>query len=94
MKKTMIFLIAMAVFTAKAQQKVLAPTPPMGFMTWNYFGVDFTENDIKTMADAMVANGLVELGYNYMFASKRDKIRNVLRCCTPYLCWLYGEFAF
>ncbi|MBS9767074.1 MAG: glycoside hydrolase family 27 protein [Flavobacteriaceae bacterium] len=75
--------MAMAVFTAKAQEKVLAPTPPMGFMTWNYFGVDFTENDIKTMADAMVANGLVELGYNYMciddgWQGGRDTKNNII----------------
>ncbi|MGQ2120865.1 hypothetical protein [Ornithobacterium rhinotracheale] len=22
-------------------------TPPMGFMTWNYFGVDFNENVLR-----------------------------------------------
>lgn len=48
-------------------QKQLAPTPPMGFMTWNYFGVNITEHDIRTLADAMVETGLRDAGYNYIF---------------------------
>lgn len=48
-------------------QKQLAPTPPMGFMTWNYFGININEADIKTLADAMVESGLRDLGFNHIF---------------------------
>ncbi len=45
----------------------LSPTPPMGFMTWNYFGVNINEQDIRTLADAMVETGLRDLGFDYIF---------------------------
>lgn len=66
-----------------AQDTLLAPTPPMGFMTWNYFGDDFTEEDIKSVADAMVEEGLVDLGYEYIFIDDgwqggRDKRNNII----------------
>lgn len=61
-----IFLIVTASFSAQNTKKELSPTPPMGFMTWNFFGSNIHEKDIKEMADAMVELGLVELGYNYM----------------------------
>lgn len=61
-----ICVIATASFSAQNTQKELSPTPPMGFMTWNFFGSNIHEKDIKEMADAMVELGLVELGYNYM----------------------------
>ncbi|MGD9563304.1 MAG: glycoside hydrolase family 27 protein [Pyrinomonadaceae bacterium] len=46
--------------------ELLAPTPPMGWMTWNYFGVDFNEQTLREMADAMVASGMVKAGYKYL----------------------------
>ncbi len=45
----------------------LAPTPPMGFMTWNYFGVNIHEDDLKSLADALVESGLRDLGFNHIF---------------------------
>src|SRR5690349_18396785 len=44
----------------------LAATPPMGWMTWNYFADKINEKDIKEMADAMVSSGMVKAGYNYL----------------------------
>lgn len=44
-----------------------ALTPPMGFMTWNYFQLDIDENKLKSLADAMVDKGLVKLGYDHIF---------------------------
>jgi len=66
-----------------AQEAILAPTPPMGFMTWNYFGDNITEQDVKSMADAMVEEGLVELGYDYIFIDDgwqggRDNRNNII----------------
>ncbi len=45
----------------------LAPTPPMGFMSWNYFGTDISAKKLKQVVDAMVETGMVEAGYNYIF---------------------------
>lgn len=44
----------------------LAPTPPMGWMTWNYFGIDINEKIIHEMADAMVSSGMVKAGYDHL----------------------------
>jgi len=44
----------------------LAPTPPMGFNTWNKFGCSVDEKLIREMADAMVATGMLEAGYKYL----------------------------
>ena len=52
--------------TILAQTKVLAPTPPMGWMTWNQFGPDISEDLIKEMADAMVNSGMAAVGYEYI----------------------------
>lgn len=50
------------------QDKVkLAPAPPMGWMTWNFFGFDFDENDVKQMTDVMVSSGMAAAGYQYIF---------------------------
>ena len=45
---------------------LLAPTPPMGFNTWNKFGCDVSEGLIRETADAMAANGMRDAGYQYV----------------------------
>ncbi len=75
------FVLTHTLFSQNQSQ--LAPTPPMGFMTWNYFGLDIHENDIKTLADAMVETGLRDLGYNYIFIDDgwqggRDNKNNII----------------
>lgn len=44
----------------------LALTPPMGWNSWNRFGCDVNERMIRDMADAMVATGLKDAGYEYI----------------------------
>jgi len=44
----------------------LAATPPMGWNSWNKFGCNVSEDLIKEMADAIVANGLRDVGYEYV----------------------------
>jgi len=44
----------------------IAPTPPMGWNSWNTFGPDIDQNVIRTTAEAMVETGLREAGYNYV----------------------------
>lgn len=66
-----------------AQREHLAPRPPMGYMTWNFYADNITEKDVKSIADAMVENGLVALGYDYIFIDDgwqggRDNKNNII----------------
>jgi alpha-galactosidase len=53
--------------TQPVNSSLLAPTPPMGWMTWNYFADNINEKDIREMADAMVSSGMLKAGYNHVF---------------------------
>ena len=44
----------------------LAQTPPMGWNSWNKFNCDVSEKLIKEIADAMVASGMKDAGYQYI----------------------------
>ncbi len=44
----------------------LAETPPMGWNSWNTFGCKVDARLIRQMADAMVASGMKEAGYEYI----------------------------
>jgi len=44
----------------------VAKTPPMGWNSWNKFGCDVSETLIKGMADAIVATGMKDAGYQYV----------------------------
>jgi alpha-galactosidase len=44
----------------------LALTPPMGWNSWNKFGCDVSEKLIKETADALVATGMKDAGYQYL----------------------------
>ena len=44
----------------------LALTPPMGWNSWNVYGTDVTAEVVMAMADAMVATGMRDLGYEYI----------------------------
>lgn len=58
----------------------LVPTPPMGWNSWNIFGVDINEEKIKAIADLMVSSGMKDAGYTYLvlddgwMAKERDSI--------------------
>ncbi len=76
MRKTILSIAVVAMFatSAFAQQSTtttdrvrLTPTPPMGWMTWNLFKGDISEQLIKETADAMVESGLRDAGYKYVF---------------------------
>jgi len=43
-----------------------APTPPMGWNTWNVFGGNIDEVKLKGIADAMVSSGMKDAGYTYL----------------------------
>src|SRR4051812_29821187 len=44
----------------------LAPTPPMGWNSWNKFGCRIDERLIRETADAMVSSGMRDAGYTYV----------------------------
>ncbi len=44
----------------------LAQTPPMGWNSWNKFGCHVSEQLIRETADAMVASGMKQAGYQYV----------------------------
>jgi alpha-galactosidase len=46
-----------------AQAQDLAPTPPMGWNSWNTFQTRIDEHLIESTADSMIANGMRDAGY-------------------------------
>jgi alpha-galactosidase len=49
-----------------AQSPRLALTPPMGWMSWNLFGRDISDQLLREIADAMVSTGMKAAGYQYV----------------------------
>ena len=66
--KHLFILLSILFSTLTFAQKFegLAPTPPMGWNSWNKFGCDVSEKLIKETADAMVNSGMKEAGYEYV----------------------------
>jgi len=44
----------------------LAPTPPMGWNSWNTFQTNISEQLVKDIADVMVSSGMKDAGYTYL----------------------------
>ena len=57
----------------------LAPTPPMGWNSWNRFGVKIDERLVLETAEAIVESGMRDAGYRYVviddgwMAPERDR---------------------
>ena len=47
-------------------QAQLAPTPPMGWNSWNHFACKVSGAIIRAQADAMVSSGMKAAGYEYV----------------------------
>ena len=68
---------------AQALENGVARTPPMGWNSWNTFGCNINETLIRQMADAIVASGMRDLGYQYVivddcwFNPNRDSAGNL-----------------
>lgn len=85
MKKLLIALILLSAGSAYAQKfEGLALTPPMGWNSWNTFGVNINERLVMDMADAMVSSGMKSAGYTYLvlddawLAKERDADGNLI----------------
>lgn len=66
-----------------AQESQLAPTPPMGWMSWNLIKDKISDQLIREMADAMVSEGYRDAGYEYIFIDDcwqggRDNRNNII----------------
>ena len=57
-------LLALSMTTALAAD--LAPTPPMGWNSWNKFAEKVDDQAVRGMADAMVSSGMKDAGYIYV----------------------------
>lgn len=44
----------------------LAMTPPMGWNSWNKFGLKIDEKTVRQIADAIASSGLRDVGYRYV----------------------------
>jgi alpha-galactosidase len=44
----------------------LAPTPPMGWNSWNKFAAKIDDKTVREIADAMVSSGMKDAGYVYV----------------------------
>jgi len=65
--KLLFFVFMFFVLTVSAQKfKGLALTPPMGWNSWNKFACDIDEKTIREIADAIVASGMKDAGYEYV----------------------------
>lgn len=83
-----VLLFGIAQLTARAQVNgkdgaLLAATPPMGWMTWNFFADKIHEKDLREIADAMEASGMVKAGYNTIIIDDgwqggRDNRNNII----------------
>jgi alpha-galactosidase len=67
MKNLVLLFLLFFAYDAYAQKfEDLARTPPMGWNSWNYFQCNVNEAMIREMADAMVASGMKDAGYQYI----------------------------
>lgn len=73
-------MLLISSFTYAQKFPGLAPTPPMGWSSWNTFGTRINEQLIKGIADYMVSSGMRDAGYTYInlddgwSTHKRDSI--------------------
>lgn len=82
-QRVFVFIFLCVANSLNAQEKNLAPSPPMGWMSWNFFADRVNERELMEMADAMVHSGMVKAGYQYIFIDDgwqggRDKKNNMI----------------
>ncbi|MEG1644000.1 MAG: NPCBM/NEW2 domain-containing protein [Bacteroidales bacterium] len=52
--------------TLVVDDKLLSPTPPMGWLSWNVFENEISEQKLIEVTDVFVKEGLVDYGYKYI----------------------------
>lgn len=66
----------------EAPKPNLAPTPPMGWNSWNKYKCDIDEKMVMRQADAMASSGMKDAGYRYIviddcWQKSRDEKGNI-----------------
>jgi alpha-galactosidase len=67
----------------------LAPTPPMGWNSWNKFGCNVDERTVRAVTDAIVASGMKDAGYHYVVI---DDCWHGLRNADGFITWDAQKF--
>lgn len=80
---TVLLALSFSAFAQTTPRNQLTPTPPMGWMTWNLFQGNISEQLIRETADAMVKEGFADAGYKYIFIDDewqggRDSKNNII----------------
>ncbi len=80
---SMMLAAALSVSAQQSPRNQLAPTPPMGWMTWNLFKGNISDQLIRETADAMVEGGYRDAGYTYIYIDDlwqggRDARNNII----------------
>lgn len=85
MKKIILILVLfLSVLIFPQKFKNLAPTPPMGWNSWNTFQTNVNEQLIKETANALIKSGMRDAGYYYIViddgweAMVRDSSGNIV----------------
>jgi alpha-galactosidase len=60
------FFLGLGRLDTRALTNGLALTPPMGWNSWNRFACKIDEKTVREIADAMVASGMRDAGYQYI----------------------------
>jgi alpha-galactosidase len=65
---SMLFTICGAALAQDAADHLAknAPTPPMGWNSWNKFGCNVSDQLVREIADAMISSGMKAAGYQYV----------------------------
>jgi alpha-galactosidase len=66
MKKFLGFILIAIQISVFGQFPELSKTPPMGWNSWNAFGLEINSKIVKAVTDSMVSKGLAAAGYQYI----------------------------
>ena len=53
-------------FTLKVGENMIGLTPPMGWNSWNCFGLSVSQEKVMSSAQALIDKGLADFGYGYI----------------------------
>jgi alpha-galactosidase len=62
---TCVFCFLFSLISVSQNNLNLAPTPPMGFNTWNTFQTKISEDMLDVMVDSFISSGMKDAGYEY-----------------------------
>lgn len=66
MKRILIAVLLFPICIQAQKFESLAPTPPMGWNSWNTFQTNISDKLVREIADDMIASGMKVAGYNYI----------------------------